>query len=90
MTLKIEKILDGKHTTIRLIGRMCSEHLGELKSLIEDNTPAVALDLDEITLVDVDAVNFLRKCQAEGVELRHCSPYICEWMDREQDREGSR
>ena len=88
MTLKIERILDGKHATIRLIGRMCSEHLGELKSLIEDSTPAVALDLDEITLVDVDAVNFLRKCEAEGIELRHCPPYICKWMDREQDREG--
>ena len=87
MTLRIERVLDGKHTTIRLVGRMCSEHLGELKSLIEDSTPAVALDLDEITLVDVDAVNFLRKCEAEGIELRHCSPYICEWMDREQDRE---
>jgi hypothetical protein len=87
MTLRIERVLDGKHTTIRLIGRMCSEHLGELKSLIEDSTPAVALDLDEITLVDVDAVNFLRKCEAAGIELRHCSPYICEWMDREQDRE---
>ena len=87
MTLRIERVLDGKHTTIRLIGRMCSQHLGELKSLIEDSTPAVALDLDEITLVDVDAVNFLRKCEAEGIELRHCSPYICEWMDRERDRE---
>jgi hypothetical protein len=86
MTLRIERILDGKHTTIRLIGRMCSEHLGGLKSLIEDSTPAIALDLDEITLVDVDSVNFLRKCRAEGIELRHCPPYICEWMDREQDR----
>jgi hypothetical protein len=34
----------------------------------------------------VDAINFLRKCQAAGIELRHCSPYICEWMNREQNR----
>lgn len=88
MTLRIERSLDGKDSTLRLIGHMCSEHLAELKSLIEDSSPAVALDLDEITLVDVDAVNFLRKCQAEGMELRHCPLYICEWMDREQDREA--
>ncbi len=88
MTLKIERALDGKYTLIRLIGRMCSEHLALLKSLIEDGSPAVALDLDEVTLVDVEAVNFLRKCQVEGIEIRHCSPYIHEWMDREQDREG--
>lgn len=67
---------------------MCSEHLAELKSLIEDCSPAVVLDLDEITLVDVDSVNFLRECLAKGIELRHCPPYICEWMDREHDREG--
>ena len=88
MTLMIERVLDGQYTTIRLFGRMGSEHLGDLKSLIENSTTAVALDLDEITLVDVDAVNFLRRCQAAGIELRHCSPYIREWMDREQDREG--
>jgi len=88
MTLMIERVLDGKQTTIRLFGRMGSEHLEALKSLIENSTPAIALDLEEITAVDVNAVNFLRKCQAAGIELRHCSPYICEWMDREQDREG--
>jgi hypothetical protein len=88
MTLMIERVFDGKQTTIRLFGRMGPEHLGELKSLIENSTPVVALDLDEITLVDVDAVNFLRRCEAAGIELRHCSPYIREWMDREQDREG--
>jgi hypothetical protein len=88
MTLMIERVLDGNQTTVRLFGRMGSEHLGALKSLIEDSTPVVALDLEEITRVDVDAVNFLRSCQAAGIELRHCSPYIREWMDREQDREG--
>ena len=87
MTLRIERVLDGKYIVVRLSGRMCSEHLAELKSLIENSRPAVVLDLDEITLVDVDAVNFLRKCEAEGIELRHCSAYICEWMDRERDRE---
>jgi hypothetical protein len=87
MTLRVERVLEGNHTTLRLIGRMCSEHLAQLKSLIEDSSAVIALDLNEITLVDVDAVNFLRKCQAEGIELRHCSPYVCEWMEREQDRE---
>lgn len=88
MTLKIERTADGKCIVLRLNGRLRSEHLAEMKSLIASSGPAVVLDLDEITQVDLDAINFLRKCQAEGIELRHCSPYICEWMDREQDREG--
>jgi anti-anti-sigma regulatory factor len=88
MILRIKRIVDGRHIVLRLIGHLCSEHLAELRSLIEDGGPAVALDLEELTLVDVDAVNFLRKCQAEGVELRNRSLYIGEWMDREQDREA--
>jgi anti-anti-sigma regulatory factor len=87
MILRIERIPEGKHIALRLIGHLCSEHLAELQSLIEDSRPSVVLDLNETALVDVDAVKFLRKCQAGGIELRKCSPYICEWMDREQDRE---
>jgi hypothetical protein len=88
MIFKIKRIVDGKHVALRLIGHLCSEHLAELQSLIDGCNPTVVLELDELTLVDVDAVNFLRKCRALGIELRHCSPYICEWMDREQDREA--
>ena len=88
MILRIERILDGKNFVLRVIGHLRSEHLAELKSLIEDSASTVVLDLNEATLVDVDAVNFLRECRARGIELRHCSPYISEWMDREQDREA--
>src|ERR1051326_3823461 len=88
VTLKIERTVDGKCDVLRLSGRLRAEHLAELKSLIESSPSAIALDLDEITQVDLDAINFLRKCHVEGIELRHCSPYICEWMHREQDREG--
>jgi hypothetical protein len=42
--------------------------------------------LDEVTLVDVAAVRFLIACEAEGIEVRHCAPYIREWMAREQGR----
>jgi anti-anti-sigma regulatory factor len=88
MILRIERIPDGKHIALRLIGHLCSEHLAELQSLIDKSRPTVVLDLNETTLVDVAAVNFLRECRTEGIELRNCSPYIYEWMDREQDRAG--
>jgi anti-anti-sigma regulatory factor len=88
LTLRIERILDGRYIVLRLIGRLCSEHLAELKSLIAESSPAVILDLDEITDVDVDAVNFLRTCHAQGIQLRRCPPYICEWMHREEDTQA--
>jgi hypothetical protein len=31
-------------------------------------------------------VRFLNKCEAEGVRLVNCSPYIREWMSRERNR----
>jgi len=37
-----------------------------------------------VQLVDVAAVRFLARCEAEGMELRSCSRYIREWMGRER------
>jgi hypothetical protein len=86
MTLKIERYADGQHTTLRLIGYLQAEYLEELRAQIERNGPRIALDLDEVTLVDVEVVRFLGLCEAEGIALLHCSPYIREWIAREQHR----
>jgi len=85
MTLKIEKYCDGCKTTIRLIGRMRSEHLEELEKQIRESGPAITLDLDEVTLVDVEVVRFLGACEARGATLLNCPPYICDWIGKERD-----
>jgi anti-anti-sigma regulatory factor len=87
MTLRIEKASNEHSTTIRLIGRMRREHLEELKAQMQNSGPRVSLDLNELSLVDVDVVRFLGICQREGVELLHCSPYISDWITKEQGRE---
>jgi anti-anti-sigma regulatory factor len=88
VTLKIEKLSRGQKTIIRLIGRIQSDHLEELTKQMAGDRPTVALDLDGVTLVDVDVVRFLSVCEESGIELLHCWPYIREWMVREKDREG--
>jgi hypothetical protein len=45
----------------------------------------IVIDLEEVTLVDLDVVRFLGLCQAEGVELVNCAPYIRHWIFRERD-----
>ena len=87
MTVKIEKDSDGQQTTIRLIGHMQSEHLEELKAQMKGSGPGMVLDLDEMTLVDVEVVRFLGTCEQEGTELLHCPLYIREWISREQQIE---
>jgi hypothetical protein len=86
-TLKIEKDSPDGRTTIRLIGRLQSEHIEYLRKQLQNNEPHFVLDLEEVTLVDVEVVGFLRACEAEGVEIVHCSPFIREWMVREGKRQ---
>ena len=86
VTLKIETASDGHTASLRLIGRIQAEYLDELDIHIRRHRPLLVLDLREVTLVDVAVVRFLITCEAEGIELRHCAPYIREWMGREQGR----
>ena len=88
MTLRIEKAADKHKTIIRLSGRLQSEHLDELKVQVNGEQSPIALDLESVTLVDIEVVRFLNACEKSGVELLHCSPYIREWMLREKEREG--
>jgi hypothetical protein len=86
MTLRIERKVDSRGTTVRLIGRLRAEDVVEVTRELETSGPGAVLELHEVTLVDVDVVHFLNRCQTEGVRLVNCSPYIREWMSREQNR----
>jgi hypothetical protein len=84
MTLRIEQSSNRGLTTIRLIGRMQAEHLPEVQTQIAACGSKVALDLEEVALVDVQVVRFLGTCEASGIEILNCSPYISDWIARER------
>jgi len=44
------------------------------------------LDVEEVALVDLDGVQFLNECEANGVAVLNCPAYIREWMSRERTR----
>jgi hypothetical protein len=82
---KIEKLSEGNTTVLRLVGRINAKHLDELNQLIADAKPRVVeLDLGEVALVDLDVVRFFGDQERRGVGVRQCSPYIREWIQREQ------
>jgi hypothetical protein len=85
MTLKIERYPEGPRTKIRLIGRMQAEHLAELEKQIRESGSKIVIDLDEVDLVDVQVVRFLGACEAQGITLLNCSPYIRDWIGKERD-----
>lgn len=88
MTLRIERASAQGRTIVRLIGRLQSECLADLDIEIGGHRPHMALDLEEVTLVDVGVVRFLRTCEEGGIELLHCPPFIRQWMVREGPVEG--
>jgi len=59
-----------------------------VRAEIGRNGSEVVLDLDEVDLVDIDAVRFLNACKARGIEVVNCLPYIREWMVQERAREN--
>ena len=83
MTLKIERISVNRGARIRLSGEFRFECLDQVKAEIERGGP-VDLDLEEVDLVDVESVRFLNTCEADGISVLHCSPYIRDWMRRER------
>ena len=88
MTIRIERETHRLKMMIRVSGRLQSKHLDELKTQLEGAQRQIALDLNGVTLVDVEIVRFLNACENGGVELLNCWPYIQEWMIREKGREG--
>jgi hypothetical protein len=64
---------------------MRAEHLPELEKQIRDSESKIVLDLEELNLVDVEAVRFLGMCEKQGVTLLNCSAYIRDWIGKERD-----
>ena len=60
----------------------------ELKALIAEMPNPVALDLQEVELVDLDAVRFLAAVERGGLELRNLPPYVRAWVLLERERLG--
>ena len=58
----------------------------ELEAEVEGLGAGAVLDLEHVTLVDLEGIRFLSDCEAKGIELVHCSPYIREWIARERQK----
>jgi anti-anti-sigma regulatory factor len=87
MTLRITTGSDGQRTALRLSGRIRSTDIESIREAMKGKAERIVLDLEEVTLVDLDVVRFLGASEAEGVELVNCSPYIRDWIFRERNTE---
>ena len=83
--LRITRAANGG-VVIKLSGQMDAENLTELETLMtsEADGRRIVLDLRDLTLVDQDAVSFLKRCEADNITLKNCPAYIREWIARER------
>jgi hypothetical protein len=87
MAFRIETVARGRFTVFVLSGRIETPAIAELRRLFELQTDyhRIVLDLKDVRVVDRDVMRFFMRCEADGVKLENCTPYIREWMEREKD-----
>ena len=87
--LKIKRAANGE-VVFTLSGRLDAENVAELTTLFgsEPKGRRIVLDLKDLTLVDREAVRFLKSCETDSIQIKNCPAYIREWITRE--RAGSR
>jgi hypothetical protein len=89
--LRIQRAVNGE-VTFTLSGRLNEQNVAELNSVIESEDAGhhIILDLKDLTLVDREAVRYLKRCETQGIKLENCPAYIREWIVRERDAKRPR
>jgi anti-anti-sigma regulatory factor len=83
--LKITHVKHAGTITLIVSGRIDAEQLPDLRRLVQsEHASDVVLDLNEVSLVDVEVVRFLRQCETQGMRLARCPAYVRQWMVREK------
>src|ERR1700686_5461420 len=86
MAFWIETAARGGFKVFVLSGRIEKQTIDAFRRLFElkSDYRDIVLDLKDVVVVDRDVMRFLMRCEADGVKLENCTPYIREWMERER------
>ena len=87
MPFRIETAARGRFTVFILSGRIEEPAIAELRRLSEGQTDLrdIVFDLKDVGVIDREVMLYFVRCEADGVKLENCAPYIREWMEREKD-----
>ena len=88
MACRIDRLLAERDLVVlRISGWIARDDVDVLRSALDQERGAIAIDLAEVALVDRSAVNLLVLSETRGVELRNCPPYVREWIAREREQQ---
>ena len=87
--LRIERA-SNRGVVFSLSGRIEVESVAELQRLLslEAAGQDIAFDLQDVTLVDREAVTFLARCESERIVLENCPAYVRNWIAAERNRKN--
>jgi ABC-type transporter Mla MlaB component len=84
---KIRKQKNRHYVVLNISGRIEAAELAALQQAVsaeQSSSQSLELDLQDVRLVDQQAISFLARCEAHGTRLRNCPPYIREWITLEK------
>jgi hypothetical protein len=87
MAFRIETAARGRSSVFIVSGHIEAHAIAELRRLfkIHSDYHDIVVDLKDVSLVDREAMRFFVACEADGVKLENCTPYLREWMERDKE-----
>jgi hypothetical protein len=86
VTCKIHRqVLAENRVILRVSGRIAGDDVNTLRTLLEQESGALTLDLKNVRLVDDEAIKLLVIHESRGVRIDNCPLYIREWINRERE-----
>ena len=86
MTFRIYRSSTPHAIVFALSGDMDREHAARLQEYLASETDRrVTLDLQNVALVDRDAVQFLADAEAVGIRIVNCPAYVRTWIAAERE-----
>lgn len=85
--LRIRRLQDRGSVVFALSGRIEEKDVSEMQKLLEAEAEGqdIALDLEEVRLVDREVVRFFAACEVQGRKLKNCPSYIRKWIETGSD-----
>lgn len=78
--LKIQRFAVQESVVFLFSGRIETENVMQLESLLSAESKPVVLDLKEVNLVSREVVQFLVRCENDGITIQNCPAYIRKWI----------
>ena len=89
--LRIQRSVNGE-VMFTISGRIQTEDIEQLRQLLaaETSEQLLIFDLQDVTLVNQEAVTFLADCETNGIVLEGCPLHVRNWIDQEKRRNKNR